>query len=196
LVEAAPLAPTGSVVGPADKGAGISSSIDLASTADNSTEPKTAKPKGPDGRPMIFSARARNFRKAVFDRSNLRGIDFSGSDLSDSSMRGAFLQGAIFDCAWPSHLENNVAAESSYLPAATRPSHCTRIERANLTAAKLDGASFVAASMGGSSRRTRRSPAPNFARRCCTARTSPMHTAARQIFRTQSCPARISLAPY
>ena len=96
-----------------------------------------------------FSARARNFRRAVFDRSNLRGVDFSGSDLSGATMQGASLQQAKFDCAWPSHGEQHTGADGSYTNSYSPPSQCAKLERANLTESKLDDASFARASMSG-----------------------------------------------
>lgn len=55
---------------------------------------------------VSLSVRGRNFRRAVFDRSNLTGVDFSAADLTEASFQDAKLEGAKFECTTPARVTN------------------------------------------------------------------------------------------
>jgi uncharacterized protein YjbI with pentapeptide repeats len=57
----------------------------------------------PHKRVVHFSARLRNFRKAVFDNSNLSGIDFVGADFSGASLARTDLHDSDFGCSKPEY---------------------------------------------------------------------------------------------
>jgi uncharacterized protein YjbI with pentapeptide repeats len=112
--------------------------------------PKLAEAAGASAGGVSLSVRGRNFRKAVFDRSNLARVDFSAADLTEASLQGAKLEGAKFECARPATFtEINGdddfyrAYDSTYTPS----QDCTKLESANLAGANLDNASFQHARM-------------------------------------------------
>jgi uncharacterized protein YjbI with pentapeptide repeats len=81
--------------------------------------------------------RNRNFVAAIFDRADLRQVDFTGSNLRDASLIGANLQKADFGCA------------GTY--ADTGPYGCVELQEARLDGSDLRSASLIGARMFGAS---------------------------------------------
>jgi uncharacterized protein YjbI with pentapeptide repeats len=111
-------------------------------------DPKLAEIAGASASGVSLSVRGRNFRKAVFDRSNLARVDFSAADLEEASLQGAKLEGAKFECA-----RSDAYFISEDAPNAAKMGvnggDCAKLERVNLSTARLDGASFRNARMNG-----------------------------------------------
>jgi uncharacterized protein YjbI with pentapeptide repeats len=84
-------------------------------------------------------ARNRNFVAAIFDRADLRQVDFTGSNLSYASLIGANLQKANLDCA-------EIFAD-------TGPYGCVELHDARLDASDLRDASLLGARMYGATLR-------------------------------------------
>lgn len=99
-------------------------------------DPKLAEVAASSGG-VSLSVRGRNFRKAVFDRSNLARVDFSAADLTEASLQGAKLEGAKFDCARP----------GGYVTPAV--SKCARMNGANLESTLVKNAAFSGAELFG-----------------------------------------------
>jgi uncharacterized protein YjbI with pentapeptide repeats len=101
---------------------------------------------------VSLSVRGRNFRKAVFDRSNLTGVDFSAADLTEASLHGAKLEGAKFECARPAIVIERDDGPSGSYSSTFRPGGnqgCTLLDDAKLPYANLDRASFKGAQLSG-----------------------------------------------
>jgi uncharacterized protein YjbI with pentapeptide repeats len=115
--------------------------------------PKLADVAGAPSDGVSLSVRGRNFRKAVFDRSNLVRVDFSAADLEGASLRGARLEDAKFECAGSGSIETYRgpagAFDSTYTPQGDHPV-CTNLNGASLASANLDRASFEGAQLRGS----------------------------------------------
>jgi uncharacterized protein YjbI with pentapeptide repeats len=89
------------------------------------------------------AARNRHFVAALFDRSDLRQIDFTGSDLSYASFDDANLQKATLACAYTMTTESS---EFKY-------GGCARLLEASFNNADLAGASLSGVDMRGASLR-------------------------------------------
>src|SRR5262249_30233220 len=100
---------------------------------------------------ISLSVRGRNFRYAVFDRSNLARVDFSAADLEGASLRGARLEGAKFDC---DGIEVFRGPAGAYDWTYREDTVCTKLQNTRLDYARLDGASFEYALMSGSDLRS------------------------------------------
>jgi uncharacterized protein YjbI with pentapeptide repeats len=110
-------------------------------------DPKLADIPGAPSDGISLSVRGRNFRNAVFDRSNLARVDFSAGDLEGASLRGARLEGAKFECAGMVTYRGPAGAvEFTYSEATV----CANLQNTSLAFARLDGASFEYAEMSGS----------------------------------------------
>jgi hypothetical protein len=95
---------------------------------------------------VSVSVRGRNFRKAVFDRSNLTGVDFSAADLTGASLQGAKLEGAKFECGTPGEITGEpMSATGDVERESSRD--CAKLQRANLWNVSLDNAKFREARM-------------------------------------------------
>ncbi|KRQ07634.1 hypothetical protein AOQ73_12315 [Bradyrhizobium pachyrhizi] len=113
-------------------------------------DPKLAEVAGAPSNGVSLSLRGRNFRKAIFDRSNLVRVDFSAVDLEGASLRGARLEGAKFDCAGSQLVTFQGPAgsfDSTYKPEGNFV--CTHLTGANLDYARLDRSSFDGAELYG-----------------------------------------------
>jgi len=103
--------------------------------------PKLSTIAGASPGSVSLSVRGRSFRKAVFDRSNRTGVDFSAPDLTEASLQGAKLEGAKFECGTPGtitfepfDLTGDVEREASR--------DCVKLQQVNPWNASLDDASF------------------------------------------------------
>lgn len=113
--------------------------------------PKLAEVAGPPSDGVSLSVRGRNFRRAIFDRSNLARVDFSAADLQQASLRGTRLEGSKFNCAGSAietlrgptgSFESTYKEEGSFV--------CATLNGASLAYAHLDGASFESAELSDS----------------------------------------------
>ena len=86
----------------------------------------------PDKVKVTRSLRGRHFVGAIFDRADLRQVDFTGADLSFASLQSAKLDKAQFGCA-------------------TLQFGCTQLQDANLVLAEMHNALFKGANMMGAS---------------------------------------------
>jgi uncharacterized protein YjbI with pentapeptide repeats len=118
-------------------------------------DPKLAVVPGAPSDGVSLSVRGRNFRKAVFDRSNLIRVDFSAADLQGASMRAARLEGSKFECAGSAIVtfrgpngayDSTFSAQGSYV--------CANLTETLLTYAQLDRSSFNGAELSGSDLRS------------------------------------------
>jgi uncharacterized protein YjbI with pentapeptide repeats len=130
-------------------------------------DPKLIGTAGNPAGSVSLSVRGRNFRKAVFDRSNLTGVDFSAADLTEASLQGSKLEGAKFECTTPATVINQSAslapegyAEYSdwqnFMASAEwgyydyqEYTDCARLRGVNLSHAVLNRASFNGAQLSG-----------------------------------------------
>jgi uncharacterized protein YjbI with pentapeptide repeats len=120
-------------------------------------DPKLTETIGATSGGVSLSVRGRNFRKAVFDRSNLARVDFSAADLDEASLKGAKLEGAKFECARPAIVVErddglSGSYDSTYTPGGDHD--CTILNGAKLPYAKLDRASFKGAKLNGAELRS------------------------------------------
>lgn len=110
-------------------------------------DPKLAEVAGAPAGGVSLSVRGRNFRKAVFDRSNLARADFSAADLTEASLQGAKLQGAKFECAVPgAFFTPDDTPNTTFWSEA---SNCAIQSGARIWNAILDGASLREARING-----------------------------------------------
>lgn len=89
------------------------------------------------------SVRGRDFRGAVFSRSDLSFADFTGSSLVEASFLGTRLQQARFGCAakrLPTALSEQLRTRASVT--SCDEDHTTDLRGANFSEAQLQGASF------------------------------------------------------
>jgi uncharacterized protein YjbI with pentapeptide repeats len=91
------------------------------------------------------AARNRSFVAAIFDRSDLRQVDFTGSNLNLSSFNGAGLKNAVMGCAY-----------STYDGTESVLSGCVLLHESNLEGADLRAASLTGAKMFGAVLRSAR----------------------------------------
>jgi uncharacterized protein YjbI with pentapeptide repeats len=89
------------------------------------------------------AARNRSFYSAIFDRSDLRQVDFTGSDLTFASFDGASLQKAKMGCAYTFQSDSGSSGYGG----------CTQLREANFNGANMQNASFEGAMMRGASLR-------------------------------------------
>ena len=108
--------------------------------------PKLAENAAASAAGVSLSVRGRNFRKAVFDRSNLARVDFSAADLTEASLQGAKLEGAKFECATPGRIIAEPLAPQGD-DEREEGRDCANLERVSLWNANLDNASFREARM-------------------------------------------------
>lgn len=112
-------------------------------------DPKLAEIAGASSGGVSLSVRGRNFRKAVFDRSNLARVDFSAADLEEASLQGAKLEGAKFKCATRGTFNTPDYENKTPMSWEEEDRDCAKLKRANLSTANLDGAVFRGARMNG-----------------------------------------------
>jgi hypothetical protein len=128
-------------------------------------DPKLADVAGTASDGVSLSMRGRNFRKAVFDRSNLARVDFSAADLDGASLRGARLEGSKFDCAGSAIVPFHAPIGGFYsTDNPTGKLVCAKLNGANLAYAHLDGASFEGAQLSGSALNDTTITGTNFSR--------------------------------
>jgi uncharacterized protein YjbI with pentapeptide repeats len=97
---------------------------------------------GRSGAPIKpVTLRKRDLREAIFRRADLRRIDFTGADLIGASFSGADLRGAVFDCT-------DLESIRGYRDA-QRARKCTKLQTADFSRAKLQGALFYTADLRG-----------------------------------------------
>jgi uncharacterized protein YjbI with pentapeptide repeats len=89
----------------------------------------------PDKVKVTRALRGRHFIKAIFDRADLRHVDFTGADLSFASLQGAKLTKAQFGCA-------------------QSPFGCAQLQEARFDFADMQNASLDGANMMGASLRS------------------------------------------
>jgi uncharacterized protein YjbI with pentapeptide repeats len=137
----------------------VSGFATITSPPTTAGEPKTSRPG--------VSLRGRNFRYAIFDRSQLSGVDFTGADLSGASLVEADLQQSVFKCSDPSDSYSTpenfgddkveaIDARSEQMvqtrkclprPQNKNRKSCTDLTMANLSVAKLHGADLQGADL-------------------------------------------------
>jgi uncharacterized protein YjbI with pentapeptide repeats len=113
-------------------------------------DPKLAVVAGAPSDGISLSVRGRNFRKAVFDRSNLVRVDFSAADLRGASLRGTRLEGAKFECAGSAIVVFHGPAgayDAAFSPHGNYV--CANLNSARLAYAQLDRSSFDGAQLNG-----------------------------------------------
>jgi len=89
------------------------------------------------------SVRGRRFELAIFDRSDMRQIDFTGAKMKFASFKGAKLQNAIMSCAYENAFEPGTESAG--------PIGCPDFRQVSFEGADLRGASAVNAIMYGAS---------------------------------------------
>ena len=97
---------------------------------------------GPSGAPLKpVTLRKRDLREAIFRRSDLREVDFTGADLIGASFAGADLRGAVFDCTGVESARGHRDAQHAR--------KCTKLQTADFSNARLQGAFFYKADLRG-----------------------------------------------